>query len=318
MANLNELQCLTTNGNTGSGQCFFDPKIIVGAFLCPKGFEVDVTTTLQATLIAATHNITKSARLYPVYDFISPKDNTEQKTIQTFNTGAKKVVREGYNDWEFQYVQGGVTLHKHLRKFNGSSYDFLFVDSENRIIGIQGSTASKLRAIPSDGGFFWANPWKANDGSKITEYGVQFVFHVKYLNDLVGFVKADFDVASTVYGLQDVALKVETAGVAGSYYVTPKTEIGTLLADLYPTALASITEWIASNTTTKAAITILSVALGTNAAGESCFKIACDTSDTDYPTGTDHISFNLVAPAVLQAAGIDGYESTGAVDMAIN
>lgn len=317
MSKLNELLCLTTNGNTGTGACFFDPKLIVGAFLTPKGYEIDVAA-LQTNLIAATHNASKGARIYPIYDLLTPKDNTEQKTMQTFNTGAKKVVREGYNDWEFQYVQGGLTLLTNLRKFNGPAFDFLFVDSENRIIGINGSSSTKLRAIPSDGGFFWANPWKMNDGSKVAEYGVQFVFHVKYLNDLVAFQKADFDITTTIYGLQDVNLAVETAGVAGSYKVTPKTTIGTNLADLYPTALAVVGMWLAKNFLTGNGITILGVTLGTNAAGESCFIIATDTADTDYPGAGEFLTFNLAAPAVLQAAGIDGYESTAAVKIVKN
>lgn len=311
MANkLNELLCLQTTGNTGVGSCFFDPKNIVGVMLCPKKYEIDISA-LQTNLIAATHNVTKLSRVFPIYDLKTPKDNTEQKTIQTFNTGAKQVVREGFNDWEFQYTNGGLSLHVELRKFNGSAFDFLFVDADNRLIGIAGSTSSKIRAIPSDGGFFWANPWHMNDASKVTEYMIQCVFNVRYLNDLVAFVKADFDISSTIYGLQDVVLTSESSGTPGTYRLTPKTKIGTNLVDLY-SALASTTLVIAKNFLTGAAITVSTVTAGTDSNGDSCLVAALLTSDTDYPGVGEFLTLNLAAPATLQAAGIDGYESTGA------
>lgn len=317
MAELNKLTDLTTIGNTGVGGLFFDPKIIVGAFLCPKGYEIDVVD-LQTNLIAATHNASKKARIYPIYDFLSPKDSTEEKIIQQFNTGAKKPVREGFNDWGFQYVQGGLSLLQELRNFNGSLYDFIFLDSENRLIGIQGSAVTKLRAVPSDGGFFWANPWKSNDGTKVAEYMLQFVFHVRYLNDLVAFVETGFDVQSTIYGLQDVILKVETGGVAGTYKVTAKTKVGENLAEKYPTILNNINKWICKEVSTGNGIAMTGVTIGQNAAGEDCFVIVADTADPDYPGAGEKISFDLVAPATLQTAGVDGYETTGAAEMVIN
>lgn len=316
MATLNKLTDLSTIGNTGVGGLFFDPKIITGAFLCPKGFELDIAS-VQANLIAATHNSTKRSRIYPIYDFLSPKDSTEQKTIQQFNTGAKKPVREGYNDWSFQYVQGGVDLLQKLRNFNGSLWDFIFVDSLNRLIGINGSTATKLRAVPSDGGFFWADPWKSNDGTKVTEYMVQFVFNVKYLNSQLAFVEAGFDVQTTINGLQDVILAVETGGTAGTYKLTAKTPVGLNLAELYPTVMNVAARYAVKNPATGNAVTVLTVTVGTNVAGDACFVLALDTSDTDYTAATN-VSFDLVSPATLQAAGVDGYESTGAVSMAKN
>jgi hypothetical protein len=316
MATLNKLSDLSTIGNTGVGGLFFDPKIIIGAFLCPKGFELDISS-IQANLVAATHNSTKRSRIYPIYDFLSPKDATEDKIMQQFNTGAKKPVREGYNDWSFQFVQGGVDLLQNLRNFNGSLWDFIFVDSLNRLIGITGSSATKLRAVPSDGGFFWANPWKSNDGTKVTEYMVQFVFNVKYLNNILAFVEAGFDVQTTINGLQDVNLAVETGGVAGTYKLTAKTKVGLNLAELYPTIMNVAARYVVKNPTTGNPVTVSTVTIGTNIAGEACFVLAVDTADTDYTAATN-VSFNLVDPATLQAAGVDGYESTGAVQMAKN
>ncbi|MFL5807938.1 MAG: hypothetical protein ACJ749_00375 [Flavisolibacter sp.] len=319
MATLNKLSDLSTIGNTGVGGLFFDPKIIVGAFLCPKGFELDISS-IQANLVAATHNSTKRSRIYPIYDFLSPKDATEDKIMQQFNTGAKKPVREGYNDWSFQFVQGGVDLLQSLRNFNGSLWDFIFVDSLNRLIGITGSSATKLRAVPSDGGFFWANPWKSNDGTKVTEYMVQFVFNVKYLNSQLAFAEAGFDVQTTINGLQDVNITAVDGGTPGTYKISAKTKVGLNLADLYPTILAggsAPAKWTAKNATSGADCTITSIAIGTDTNGDACFVFVMLTSDTDY-SGATNIKFDLTSPATLQAAGVDGYESTGAATVAKN
>lgn len=320
MAELNKLTKALKSGNTGIGGVYFDAKMVIGAFLCPKGFELDVTD-VQASLLAATHNSSKKQRIYPIYDFLTPKDSSEQKVVQTFNTGAAKVVREGFNDWSFQFVQGGLTLLQELRKFNGSNYDFLFVDDENRLIGITGSNSNKLRAVPSNGGYFWTGTWKVNDGSKVAEYDVQFRFKSVYLTDFIAMVENDFDIPTTIYGLQDVTLSAETGGTAGTYKITATNKVKESLADLFPTVLAGSSapsNWIVTNAATSASITVTSISVGVNTAGVSCFVFVLDTADTDYPTTGGSIKFNLASPTTLQTAGVDGFESTGAASIIRN
>lgn len=313
MAEINQLECLVTAGNTGVGTCFFDIKNIIGAFLVPKNYEIDVVN-LQANLIAASHSATKANRIYPIYDFTNTTDGTEDKTVQTMNTGAKYVVREGDNDWTYQYVDGGLSLHQELRKFNGSSWDFFFIDSTGQMLGIMGSTETKMRGIPSR--YFWANPFKVNDGSKITEYMLQFVFEVKYLNDYYAIVKTDFDIPTIVNGLQDVLLTGITSGVAGTYNITALTKATkTNLGDIFGDDLADPALWTATNFLTGNAITILTVVYDEDL---KVYKVALDTADPDYPGVGEFSLINLAAPAVLQAAGIDGYESTGAVKIVKN
>lgn len=317
MAAINALTCLTTSGNTGVGSCFFDPKSIIGALLTPKGYEFDVTTP-QSTLVSATHNASKAARIYPIYDLEATTDSTEDKVIQTMPGGQKHVVREGFNDWKFQYVEGGLSLLQSLRKNNGTAHDFYFIDANMNILGIVGSTPTKLKAIPVTGGFFWAAPFKLNDGSKITEYMIQFVFNTVYINDRFAFVAAGFDLPSLVLGLQDVNIAAGTAsGTPGTYNVQLLTAATkTNLGDLgITTALQTAGNIVATNTETGAAITIISTTYNLTTGN---FAVALDTTDTDYPSTGQHVSINLATPSVLQTAGIDGYESTGAVSIAKN
>lgn len=147
---------------------------------------------------------------------------------------------------------------------------------------------------------------------------IQTVFHVKYLNDLVAFVEAGFDVASTIRGLQDVNLAIETGGVAGTYRVTAKTKVGLNLAELYPTVLNTASNWLVQNFTSGNAITVTGVTIGKNASGEDCFVFVLDTADLDYPSAGQKLTVDLQTPAALQAVGVDGYESTGRAEMVRN
>ena len=315
MATRNELDCLTTLGNTGFGTCILDFKNIIGAIRLPKDAEIDITD-LQTALTDLVCNDSKALRGYPFFDFKTPTDNTEDLVVQTFADGSKKPVREGFNDWKFQYVDGGLSLHKNLRTFNGLDADFLFIDgdSPNKIMCLAGSAADKIKGIPVAGGFFWAHPWKLNTGAAVAEYMVQFTMPVKYTNDEVNFVVADFDVPSTIKGLQDVDLTLASGGTSGVFNATLLTStVNTNLGDVYPTELAAGGLWTAKNTATGTAITISSVSYDED---NKYFIVTLATTAPPYPaSGT--VTINLAAPSVLAAAGVL-VESTGAKAIARN
>lgn len=313
MANLNELNCLTDAGNTGIGSCPLDFKQITGAILTPKGYEISAAelADLQATLVAAATTDTKSERIFPIGNFVANTDSSEDLVVQSTNYGFKFPVREGVEDWSFQYVAGGLTLHQQLRKFNGSGHDFLFFDAENKILGTTGSAPGSLKAIPNI--YVWAKPWKANDGTKVAEYLLQFVFPPRFINDYVAFVKADFDIQTTVLGLVAVDLLSPSVNVTpGSYNVKALTPSN--LYDLFSAELAVAGMWEAKNAE-GAAITITTV---TANPGFSGWVFALNTSDPDYPAAGGSIYINLLAPSVLAAGGVEGYESSGPVRLENN
>jgi hypothetical protein len=320
MATINKLTDNTRYGNTGILGPFTDLKNIIGAIIVPKGYELDVTTP-QATLQALCLNANPLLRGYPVFDFEATKDGSEAKTVQSMATGAKHVVKEGYNDHSFQFVQGGADLQMALRKFNGSDWDFFYIDggelnggNSQKLIGIVGSTSTKLRAVPTDGGYIWSDNLTLNDATKIAEYMIGFVFHQRYLNDQRAFIQLDFDAPTTLYGLADITLSGAGSATPGTYNVTAVTKQGTNLGDKYPTQLAASGMWTAFNTATKAAITVSGV---TYDAVNKQFAVVLTTTAPPYPaSGT--VSINLAAPSVLDAAGIKGCESTGAVAITKN
>jgi hypothetical protein len=319
MANINELVCLNAAGNTGIGSCSLDIKNITGAILVPRGYEIDLAANggdLIKTLQDACLETSKLARIFPVFDFKNTTDGSEKPVEQSFSTGAKVIVRDGMQDWTFQFTKGGFNLLQRLRKFNKSNVDFFFVDANNVLYGQKGSENTKLKAISSVGGFFYAQAVEVSDGSKLSAYMLKFVFHPKYINDYGAYVQCDFDVPTTLYGLQDVTLTGNDGGTPGTYAIEVKTsDVGTNLGDLYATELAATPVWDAKNDETGEDVTITGVTYDDN---DKVFLVACDTMDSDYPGTGQHIRINLKSPSVLDAAGIEGYESTGPAVIAKN
>lgn len=232
---LGKLDCLAGAGNTGVGACFLDIKKIVGAFFAPKGYELDLTMDLQTQLVDATCAPSKANRLFPIFDFKALTDGTEKPVIQTFPDGSKAYVRDGFNDWMFQFINGGASLTKELRKFSKYAYDFFFIDADGKLLGIDGSDDTKLRAFPSDGGYQLTLPWKPSDGSKVTEYMIQFVFNSKYTTDQINFVYDDsFDIVSTIKGLQNVIVTGVPETVAVGATATDTIVIGSTNDTIFP------------------------------------------------------------------------------------
>ena len=313
MANLNTLAASSQAGNTGKQAAAFQPKNIIGAILTPKGYVLTAAkiaalqTALQADALAAS----KLNRIFPVFGFVTAQDSSEDITVQTHGYGAKHVVREGFIDWKYEYVDGQTSLHKNLRLFNGSGHDFLFVDSSNMIIGtntVDSTGAPALKAIPCEGGFFYAHPWKANDGSKIAQYMLQFVFQPKFINEYLGFVEAGFDLPSNLSGVVDVVLTSPGANAtSGSYDVVAKTaDVNTNLSGVYPTELAASAAWSAVNPS-GASIPITSVSYNATIGG---YTLVLDKTSPNYPsTAGAKVTISLASASALAAIGVTYYES---------
>lgn len=324
MALLNAISCLTTAGNTGIQTCFCDPKFIQGAILAPKG-TVLTTSTLSAFQTALTNGIyatSKSGRMFPIYDFESPKDGSESKIVQSMANGAKHVVREGFNQWGFQYVNGGLSLLQNLRKFNGPNFDFFFIDNDptgQKIFGIQGATANTIQAIPSTGGYFWAEPWKLNDGSKITGYEVEFCYNTKFINDQVAYVQMpiNFDFPTSYPGLDDAIVGGASvvSAVSKTFNITLLNPLGVDLVALNSVALASPAMWAGCITTPGGLPLTVSTTTFFPAINGQPAYMQLVLAVTNYPTPPAPLLINLSVPSVLAAAGLD-FESTGTFSIA--
>jgi len=294
---LGELSCSENTRNTGFGSCFEDWKQIVGAFIfdSPKTFTKSDIASLQATLITAASLDDKTKRMYPVHGFVAPTDSSEKVIIETFDYGAKAIVRDGDIDWLFQFVDGGNCLNKALRSHNGKRW-VVFYDKENKLLGYD--LSSGLAAIPMH--FIYAHPWGLATGSKTATYMLEFSFLPKYVNELRQFVKSSFDL-DEISGLMDIDILVNTwnqsTGVAN---VTFQNACGAEnVYDTYHTQL--VASLFTAYDSDGNAVTITAMA---PAAGKT-FNVSLNTSQLP-----DDGSVTLAGKAVsvLVAAGIIGYE----------
>lgn len=293
-----QLNCAENTKNVGFGSCFLDWKQIAGALLYdnPRSFTDNEIAALEETLAADAAKDVKASRMFPIHNFVAPTDSSENVVLETFDYGGKAIVRDGDNDWTFQYVDGGNCLQKALRTHNGKRY-VLFYDKENKIMGYNKS--GLLAAIPLQ--FFYAHPFRLATGSKTAAYMVQFVFLAKYANEESDFVKADFD-PSEIDGLQDIDILVnswnqDTGVVNATLQISCGAEN---IYDLYNAQIvaASFTAYDQDGN----AVAVSSVA---GVAGSKTFNITLAVGDLP-DDGT--VTLAGVAVSVLVGQGIVGYE----------
>jgi len=319
---LSQISCLNNAQNTGVDACFLDPKRIVGIILTPRNYQVAaaiITTGLAGVLTqlqADINNTSKSARIYPVNGFETGSDSSEALVVQTMSYGGKHVVREGMLDWGYQFVNGGLSLSKKLRSFNGTGHDFFLIDSDNNLIGTSGTDATGspcLQAISISNGFFWCIPWKVNEGTKIAEYAVRIVFQPQFINDLVQFIAfgASYNLPTLLTGLQSIILTSPSANAtAGSYNIVPYTQDSkTNLYDTLDTELVAAS-WVATNDAgLPIAITSVTPGAAVGGAGIGGYVIALSTADPNYPTvAGKKVTINFASPSVLTTNGTPGLE----------
>ncbi len=328
MATLNAISCLSTVGNSGNSKCYFDPAFISGAIMAPTGQIIDPTANsgnLLTTMTALFYNVSKSGRLFPFYDFEKPTDNSDKLILQSMPNGAKHPVREGYNDWMFQYFDGGLSKHLNARLFNGTNWDFFFLSTDlqtglQQLIGIADSTGTKLQAIPCNpGGFFWAHPWGLNTGTERSRYELQFSYKQSYVNTkgVTSWLTLPFVMESSLPGLNDVTPTSFTpiSVVAKHFYVSLINPSGVDIGAVYSTVLNVPGAWTGYASATPLLPYTITSATWVPGIGGAAGYFDILVGATNYATPPATSVINLAAPAVLAALGVD-YESTGGVAIA--
>lgn len=308
--NLNTLACATEVKNTGFGTCVVDPKKIIGAFEVPpnKVFTDAELADIQASIAALVSADSKADRVFPIGGFEAVTDSSEEPVFQTLGYGKPVPVRDGNYVWIFQYVKGGICLSNALRTRPTIGGSYLFYDDQNLVIGtikLDADGNKGLAGVPVD--VFYPYPWKINDGTNVTSYRVQFVFSPQWINENLGFRKANGQLA-TLTGLQNINLVTTAAPVAGVSQIQTLTGCAqTNLYDEYGDELAVAALWTAYNKATGNEIAITSVVKNE---GLKAFTVTLDSADPDYPaTAAADITLQLASVTDLAAADIVGYES---------
>ena len=252
---LNKIFCGADVKNTGVCECYFDPKLIIGAILVPKNkvFTSDelLDAVIQDTLEDATKT-TKNLRIFPTSRFEAITDSSESPVQQTFGYGTIKVVREGKYLWAFQFLNGGLNLSNALRTFNGliGKYAVIFIESQNTLIGTSRKDVNGewgLAGIPlSD---LYTSPWKPSDGSNVANFTIQFTFEPVYINEKIAFKRVSVEeyLLSELNGLEDVHLSILAEGDEGGTTITVGADSdcgSTNMFDLYDDEFEQITAWV--------------------------------------------------------------------------
>lgn len=314
MANaLNYFPCSLIGGNTGFGNCTIDIKNIVGAIIVPHGVSFSQAQTLTpAAFITALQAMTlavQAGRAYPIKNFEEIKDNSEAPVEDKLGYGGRGITREGYFDWSFQILKGGFCLSKALRAFNGQNVDVFFVDANNLVFGIKNTISTGVVTfIGINQAYVYQNPFKINDGAKLTQYIQKFVFKPDFIDRFGGMQLApgDFD---QINGLQNVYLSTGGARVANvskwkGNFSCGGASLGVTYGALITGALVVARDSVSGN--------VVAATSNTYDAATDTYTLTLNTADANYVAGNPVI-ISLADALTLNTAGILAVESNSFV-----
>lgn len=300
MSILNIANCAVNSGNTGIGDCAFDPKQLVGGFLVPKSFVLTAAQLLSkdlslAALKAAASANLPSQRIYPLPLTLTLTNNSETPVKETYGYGAQVTVRDGMYIFNQRYADGVLCLSNQLMKFNGNRYNWLGLDSEGNIWGTK--VDETLKGIPLNE--FYNNPITPATGESVTQYSYDLSFNKNYLNQDIAFINLGLAQVQAIKGLQNIVAKQVTAKPANTFTVKLITGCGggiDDLYDLYATPLADALNFRVTNASTGNTINITSVAA---VPGSKSFLFTLDATDPDYVAGADVVLSGSTVSALV-------------------
>lgn len=282
----------------------------------PSNFEIaeDDLATLQEFLNTKIH-AGIGTRIFPYHNFIAVTDNTEDVNITTTDYGAKYINRDGFYDFSFRYLKGGVQIHQEYAKNAGSNKYFLFYDDNGVLYGY--TTGGKLKGIPVD--IFYVNPWRLPTGADQASYLLRFIINPVYMNKgNLGFIKVkealEFNLFD-ILGLQDVVLVLLEAN-ANVATIQVRSKISDVnLYSAYKTNLLLTAAWKAFKSSGDAS-SITTVA--DNAADEA-FNVTVNALHYQQEFDGAEMLIQLQASAVLKASPIlmEGFEDKDGVALTV-
>ena len=303
MATLNKPLCATNYGNTGVGTCFLEPDKFIGAIQVTGDFKISQSDV--ADLLAFLNTKIHAAigtRIFPGPKLINLTDNTEDSTINTTDYGVKIFVKDGFYDWTFRYLKGGVQLHQELAKNAGANKYFLFFDKNNVLYGY--SSGGYLKGIPVEQ--YLLPPWRLNSGSEAALYNQRFIIDPIYLNQgNLGFLQVDFNLIDVV-GLQDIELRIidQAANVATVQVRSKISDVN--LYETFKTSLLQTAAWRAF----KSSGVLSSVTTVADNAADEAFDVTVNALAYQQEFDGASMNIQLAIPSVLKASPIlmSGFE----------
>lgn len=304
MSILNSFVCAAAGGNTGISDCAITLGQLKSGFLVPNSFELTAAqlaspATALAALQAAASDDDPSQRIYPLPDFLSVTDNTEDLVSETIG-GTAVPVRDGKYNLVIRYLNGGNCLSNALSKFNTGSYRFVGIDSKGVLFGTKEGTS--LKGVPLD--VFYSRPFRFATDSTAINLSFQLIFEPVYLNAGLGFIQLNPADVLSISGLLNINLSLVGTRTTNTFTIKAKSGCaGVDLYNAYSTELADDTVYEVLNKD-GLVVPITSVATAPSQKG---WLVTLDSTSPNF-TGGQPYTISGSGVSNLVAAGVVGYE----------
>lgn len=314
--------------NTGKIDDGFNPSLIVGTFIVPNNFVVEMSAAHFTNESLAKDLVDKikdnlvrddeTQRIRYIGPYEQLTDNSEDPTKQTLGYGKSIIVRDGKPDHAFVFDTGGLQYFHSVLWLRGKhdKYKALHFDKKGNIYGTNfyAEIEDDINGVQAVGvkGFrlskLYPTNWKLANGDAEAMYGVEIgLADDQEFNEHICVVETGEDLAALAETLsvKDVDLRFSEAATGG--IITFSMWIGMHkinLAELVPT-IVNPSNFVCVNESTGAEIDLLS-AVPDNSTGTVI--VTLDTSDPDY-VATRKASLRLSDISALSELGFRYYES---------
>lgn len=339
LSNINST-LLAPQANVGIQKSYFDPDLIVGAVIVPKGTIVPAVNMVSqaafATYISATSqgfqaNGTAAGaptRWYMMYLLDAIKDSTKKAAVDDSGLVQNKVIK--YNtllEFMLKGPQANMGNWKEWLKFNNRQnfYGVFFIDLSGYWWGCEDPTGAGGLASYSLSQL-WIDARMSKTDKKLNEYGASFqLLNEKQFQEQVAYFPAQTD-PSAIPGLQNLVLTNVTSILGTQLSITATTtavfcgKTGSGSDDFFLDYQGSLTAgcFRAYNLSTGAAATIASITQGTATNGGQTYNYVVIVLSA-APTATNVVQFSIGTTSVVNAiipnanVTIDGYPGNSAL-----
>jgi len=305
----------TSTFNSGFALCDVIRKAPKALLLLDSGVTFNLADRASiAVLVQAIKDATRAARgarVFPIMSITNFEDkSTEPTKAAVGNLSISQItMQEGVPAFTFQHYKGDL-FHQQLSAAQNANLTLMIIDAAYVLYGTKTSGGDLAGFALSE---FYAELAKFATATEPAKYPFNVVLDsiIEYKENLA-IVQLDATCLN-ISGIVDVDLN--TAGappvqVTNVIKITPIGRGGKNIGILYPTELAVVGAWTATNDQTDAAHTITSV---TWSAVDGWFVITLDSTAYTALTSGHTVSVNLEDAAALYALGVDGFESLDSV-----
>lgn len=286
------------------------PKALI---LVDSGVEFDsadrATIETLVDAIKAATRAARGSRVYPIMSLSNFEDKSKEPTKGAIgNLSIQEVtMQQGVPSFTFQHYKGEL-FHKQLAKAQNANLLLMIID-ENYVL--YGTVTSGNNLAGFSLAEFYVQLAKFATASEPAKYPFDVTLNdITEYKENLGLVQLDATVLN-ISGNRDVVLALGAQAVNVAKVLAISTG-GKNMGDTYSTELAVVGAWTATNKQTGASMTITSVSWDS---ANSRFNITVDTTLYTALGSGDEVTIDLADAAALSALGVDGFESTGGVDI---